>query len=139
MPSDEVDEVESLLQVLDAEQHAGDYLLPRGLRLMDDGATMCPHARIVPQVPDADGGVRGRCEACGDDTFVIAEPDEAVAYARVLVQAAHDDLERAMEHWSRLKPLYAGEQTEATSALTEIGLCVGEALHRLRQALIAGE
>ncbi len=66
---------------------------------------------------------------------MITEPDEDVAYAKVLVRAAADDLERAMEHWPRLKPLYGDEQTEATSALTEIGLCVGEALARLRAAI----
>lgn len=104
--------------------------------------TTCPtgHARIVPLPEMPDGSVDGRCEDCGEEGFPIREAgvyeDEVLsAVQRAELEAVHADLERAMEHWPRLKPLYGEEQTEATSALTEIGCCLGAALERVQRLL----
>lgn len=112
------------------------------LDLLSRGAGACRHRRIQPLPALPDGSVDGRCADCGEDGFPIREAgnydDDPLADAvvvRAQLEAVLADLERAMEHWPRLKPLYGEEQTEATSALSEIGCCVGDALHRVRQLL----
>ena len=100
----------------------------------------CRHAHVVALPAMPDGSIDGRCDDCGEVGFPIREAGDYDGITdpvqRAQLEAVLHDLERALEHWPRLKPLYGDEQTKATSALTEIGCCVGEALQRV-QGLLA--